>query len=319
MRRRARGSPCRRSRTAGPRGGRPAAATRGRSPTATARACARRSRRPTTGWTRPRAPTASTSSWSAASAPTPSRRSSSPVIPIRAGSRRPAQLAAPLRDRARPRAGLGRLRVAGRQRDRFGFVQRYSWEPWHFGFSGRRPARAGRVVSRDDPGGAATAAAGLGPGAVPRRRWRRRPRRTAWRRRCSPRSCMAESGFNPRAVCPAGAQGIAQFMPATAAAYGLRDPFDAERRDRRPGAPDVGPAAASSARSRSPSPPTTPARARCSACGSLPTPRPRPTSRASSRSPGEPECSGPACPAACGWCASMVVSSETRGRYAGIP
>jgi soluble lytic murein transglycosylase-like protein len=37
---------------------------------------------------------------------------------------------------------------------------------------------------------------------------------------------MAESGFNPFAVSPAGARGIAQFMPATAAAYGLRDPFD---------------------------------------------------------------------------------------------
>jgi len=37
---------------------------------------------------------------------------------------------------------------------------------------------------------------------------------------------MAESGFNPRAVSPAGAQGIAQFMPGTAAGYGLRDPFD---------------------------------------------------------------------------------------------
>ncbi len=37
---------------------------------------------------------------------------------------------------------------------------------------------------------------------------------------------MAESNFNPSAVSPAGAQGIAQFMPATAASYGLRDPFD---------------------------------------------------------------------------------------------
>jgi soluble lytic murein transglycosylase-like protein len=36
----------------------------------------------------------------------------------------------------------------------------------------------------------------------------------------------AESNFDPDAVSPAGAQGIAQFMPATAAAYGLRDPFD---------------------------------------------------------------------------------------------
>ncbi len=36
----------------------------------------------------------------------------------------------------------------------------------------------------------------------------------------------AESGFNPFAVSPAGARGIAQFMPGTARSYGLRDPFD---------------------------------------------------------------------------------------------
>src|ERR671939_377187 len=36
----------------------------------------------------------------------------------------------------------------------------------------------------------------------------------------------AESGFNPFARSPAGAVGIAQFMPDTARAYGLHDPFD---------------------------------------------------------------------------------------------
>src|SRR5215218_1024070 len=36
----------------------------------------------------------------------------------------------------------------------------------------------------------------------------------------------AESGFNPFAVSPAGAQGIAQFMPGTARGIGLRDPFE---------------------------------------------------------------------------------------------
>ena len=35
-----------------------------------------------------------------------------------------------------------------------------------------------------------------------------------------------ESGFKPGAVSPAGAQGIAQFMPRVAAANGLNDPFD---------------------------------------------------------------------------------------------
>ena len=35
-----------------------------------------------------------------------------------------------------------------------------------------------------------------------------------------------ESGFNAKVVSPAGAQGIAQFMPKTAAEYGLTNPFD---------------------------------------------------------------------------------------------
>jgi soluble lytic murein transglycosylase-like protein len=37
---------------------------------------------------------------------------------------------------------------------------------------------------------------------------------------------FVESGFNPFAVSPAGAQGIAQFMPGTAQGIGLEDPFD---------------------------------------------------------------------------------------------
>ena len=35
-----------------------------------------------------------------------------------------------------------------------------------------------------------------------------------------------ESGFDPNSVSRAGAQGIAQFMPATASERGLKDPFD---------------------------------------------------------------------------------------------
>ncbi len=37
-----------------------------------------------------------------------------------------------------------------------------------------------------------------------------------------------ESSFRPRAVSPRGAQGIAQFMPGTAAERGLADPFEPE-------------------------------------------------------------------------------------------
>ncbi|VVB47132.1 hypothetical protein RHAL1_02653 [Beijerinckiaceae bacterium RH AL1] len=38
-----------------------------------------------------------------------------------------------------------------------------------------------------------------------------------------------ESRFDPAAVSPAGAQGVAQFMPGTAAERGLADPFEATR------------------------------------------------------------------------------------------
>ncbi|HYJ21398.1 MAG TPA: transglycosylase SLT domain-containing protein [Solirubrobacterales bacterium] len=113
---------------------------------------------------------------------------------------------------------------------RFGFVQRYSWEDWHYGFDAGPPpcSEAGNALSGTGRGATVAAPATL-PGFVPSRF--REPLLAAARRWSVPAALlaaqlMAESNFNPFAVSPAGAQGIAQFMPATAAAYGLVDPFD---------------------------------------------------------------------------------------------
>ena len=104
---------------------------------------------------------------------------------------------------------------------RFGFTQRYSWEPWHFGYG----LNAG------------TTSVGFGDGArlkslpsfVPpslqsvisqaAQRWNVSGALLA-------AQLYAESNFNPFAQSGAGAQGIAQFMPGTAHAYGLENPFD---------------------------------------------------------------------------------------------
>jgi hypothetical protein len=121
--------------------------------------------------------------------------------------------------------------VAARAR-RFGFLQRYPWEAWHYGYArgpapcsvaGNELGSLGAGGDEHDPG------AGL-PAFVPAR-FRRPIEHAAVRWNVSgallAAQLMAESNFNPYAVSSAGAQGIAQFMPATAAAYELHDPFDA--------------------------------------------------------------------------------------------
>jgi hypothetical protein len=112
---------------------------------------------------------------------------------------------------------------------RFGFLKRYSWEPWHFGYTaGPAPCSSeGDSVGADPP----AAGSSVLPSFVPSpyratliaasARWNVPAALLA-------AQLMAESNFNPFAVSPAGASGIAQFMPGTAAAYGLDDPFDAE-------------------------------------------------------------------------------------------
>jgi hypothetical protein len=113
---------------------------------------------------------------------------------------------------------------------RFGFVQRYSWESWHFGYDAGPPpcSAAGNSTGADGGDGAVAGSAGL-PAFVPAR-FRAALLRAATHWNVSAAllaaQLMAESNFNPFASSPAGAQGIAQFIPSTAAAYGLTDPFD---------------------------------------------------------------------------------------------
>lgn len=112
---------------------------------------------------------------------------------------------------------------------RFGFVQRYSWEAWHYGFaSGPEPCSPEGESVAAGGGEEALASTSL-PSFVPPQ-YREPILRSAARWGVPPAlmagQLMAESGFDPNAGSPAGAQGIAQFMPSTAAAYGLTNPYD---------------------------------------------------------------------------------------------
>jgi hypothetical protein len=113
---------------------------------------------------------------------------------------------------------------------RFGFLQRYSWEAWHVGFTqGPAPcSEAGNSVGATGDDGAPPGGTTL-PSFVPAR-FRDPLIESAAKWGVSAAllaaQLMAESNFNPFATSPVGAEGIAQFMPGTAASYGLADPFD---------------------------------------------------------------------------------------------
>jgi hypothetical protein len=113
---------------------------------------------------------------------------------------------------------------------RFGFVQRYTWEDWHYGFeAGPAPCSPAGEAVAEGGGGTSTLPSTPLPSFVPAQ-YRQPILRSAARWGVPPAlmagQLMAESGFDPNAGSPAGAQGIAQFMPSTAAAYGLTDPYD---------------------------------------------------------------------------------------------
>lgn len=115
---------------------------------------------------------------------------------------------------------------------RFGFIHRYAWEPWHYGFGANPrdvPAQYNKG-SFEPPGG--DSGKGELPSWVPAR-FRATIARAAQRHNVQPvllaAQLKAESNFDSNAVSPVGAQGIAQFMPGTAKSMGLRDPFDPEQ------------------------------------------------------------------------------------------
>jgi soluble lytic murein transglycosylase-like protein len=106
---------------------------------------------------------------------------------------------------------------------RFHFIERYANERWHWGFTlNARSTRRGADGSARRGLPAFVPARYAAPIAQAAQRWNVSGTLLA-------AQLYAESGFNPFARSPAGAQGIAQFMPGTAAGLGLADPFDAER------------------------------------------------------------------------------------------
>jgi soluble lytic murein transglycosylase-like protein len=108
---------------------------------------------------------------------------------------------------------------------RFGFIKRYAWEPWHFGYARNTGSASVGYGGGSSDGGSAV------PSYVPVRFHDAIVRAAQrWNVGAALLSAQiyAESNFNPFATSPAGAEGIAQFMPGTAQSVGLRNPFDPE-------------------------------------------------------------------------------------------
>lgn len=113
---------------------------------------------------------------------------------------------------------------------RFGFTQRYAWEPWHYGHvnnaASSSPSRLGSDGTLADHANGHPSVPGFVPDeyadeiAGAAQRWNVSANLLA-------AQLYAESDFNPFATSGQGAQGIAQMMPSTAAALGLSNPYDA--------------------------------------------------------------------------------------------
>jgi D-alanyl-D-alanine carboxypeptidase/Transglycosylase SLT domain/Putative Flp pilus-assembly TadE/G-like len=101
----------------------------------------------------------------------------------------------------------------GRNASRFHFIQRYSWEPWHFGY-GINPRSAPPVADGRSAVPSFVPTPYVETIARAASRWNVSAALLA-------AQLYAESNFNPFAVSGAGARGIVQFMPGAARAFGL--------------------------------------------------------------------------------------------------
>jgi soluble lytic murein transglycosylase-like protein len=104
---------------------------------------------------------------------------------------------------------------------RFHFIRRYAWEPWHYGYA-LNAASTPHMPQHESALPAFVPDHYAPTLARAAQRWNVSAALLA-------AQIYAESNFNPFAESRAGAQGIAQFMPGTAQALGLENPFDAEQ------------------------------------------------------------------------------------------
>ena len=115
---------------------------------------------------------------------------------------------------------------------RFGFIHRYAWEAWHYGFGANPRDRAAPGPVRARGLGAArwgqrpgqTRSAELRSAPIPRSDRARGPALERADGVCSRRSSTRSPASTPSPRVPAGAQGIAQFMPGTARGLRARQP-----------------------------------------------------------------------------------------------
>ena len=191
----------------------------------------------------------------------------SPATPTRSGSRRRASRctgSAPSSTSARPRPTAGWRRNA----PRFGFMQRYGWEPWHFGYAlnaghGARSASAARAAT------ATRRAARLRPGAVRAGDQRGRRSAGACRRRCWPRSSTRSPASTRSRARPRARRASRSSCRGRARRSGWTTRSTPTRRST-PRPTSCATCCASSARCRWRWPPTTPARAPVAACRCVP-------------------------------------------------